>query len=242
MFKRLYQRYPIAVSMVLTIAMLAGLIALVRWLGLEDQIRIALEWIEGLGFWAPVVFVLLDFAGMLLMVPGILFTLGAGFIFGPVEGFLYVWFARASGGLAAFLIGRYAMTERVSQFFLNNKKISRLNEGVVNEGWKFVLLTRIVPFFPFKLSNYVFGMMGFRLRDFLIGNTIGIIPYSVTNTYLGFLAEDLSTLGEDTDTPTWVYIVGLIALVGMVTYMTRIARRSYRKYIPEEEAETGEAG
>lgn len=224
--------------MVLTIAMIAAFVWVIRFFGLEDRMRELLEWIDGLGVWGPVIFIALDLLAMVLMLPGIMFTLGAGFIFGWFEGFTYVWLARAGGGVLTFLIGRHLIPERMLQHFLRNKRMQMMNEGVVDAGWKFIFLTRIVPFFPFKLSNYVFGRMGFRLRDFVIGNSVGIVLYTATNVYIGSLAEDFSSLGEENDTPMWVYILGLVALVVLIGYVNRIARRSFKQYIPEAEDET----
>ena len=45
-----------------------------------------LEWLEGLGAWAPFLFILIDMLVVVLVLPGVIFTLGAGFIFGILRG------------------------------------------------------------------------------------------------------------------------------------------------------------
>jgi len=60
------------------------------------------------------------------------------------------------------------------------------------------MLSRLVPFFPFKLSNYFFGLTRFSLRGLVFGTLVGIIPFSVHNVYLGAIAADLATLGTRT--------------------------------------------
>lgn len=42
-------------------------------------------------------------------------------------------------------------------------------------GCNIVLLTRLVPFFPFKLSNYFFGLTHSSLRGFVLGTIVAVV-------------------------------------------------------------------
>lgn len=93
------------------------------------------------------------------------------------------------------------------------------------------MLTRLIPFFPFKLSNYAFGLTGFRVRDFLIGTAIGTIPISATNVYAGSLAADLVTMDAVTQRGPlqWASLgLGLAALLVLVLVLGKVAQEQMK--------------
>jgi uncharacterized membrane protein YdjX (TVP38/TMEM64 family) len=114
-----------------------------------------------------------------------------------------------------------------------------VNDEFKRAGWKIVLLTSLVPFFPFKLSNYLFGLMQISLRDFIFGVFFGIMPFTITNVYIGSLAADLATIGSRTASRSkmeWtIYGIGVIIAIVAVIYITHLARRALDKYISREE-------
>jgi len=198
-----------------------------------------LEWIDGLGAWAPFLFILIDMLVVVLVLPGVIFTLGAGFMFGILRGSLYVIIGSTIGATIAFLIARYLFSKRATGFFLGHPKLKLVNDEFKRAGWKFVLLTRLVPFFPFKFSNYLFGLMQISLRDFVIGVFFGIIPFTITNVYIGSLAADLATIGSRTASRSkmeWtIYGIGIIIAIVAVIYITHLARRALGQYISRKE-------
>jgi uncharacterized membrane protein YdjX (TVP38/TMEM64 family) len=100
------------------------------------------------------------------------------------------------------------------------------------------MLTRLIPFFPSKISNYFFGLTSFSLRGYVGGSLLGFTPFSINNVYLGSIAGDLSTLGqrnlERTPLEWTLYGAGFLAIVIAVIYLNRLARRALARY-----AETG---
>ncbi|WP_236744457.1 VTT domain-containing protein [Marinobacter similis] len=97
-----------------------------------------------------------------------------------------------------------------------------------------MLLTRLIPFFPGKLSNFLFGLTNFSFGGFVVGTFIGVIPFSLHNVYLGSLTADLSTLGarETARTPLeWgIYGAGFVGTVAAVVFFNRLARRALARY------------
>jgi uncharacterized membrane protein YdjX (TVP38/TMEM64 family) len=90
---------------------------------------------------------------VVLLLPGVLFTTGAGFVFGIVEGTAYVVTGTVLGAVVAFLIARHLFGERARRFVLERSRLRLLSEEAVPHAWKVVLLTRLIPFFPSKLAN-----------------------------------------------------------------------------------------
>src|SRR6476619_2745359 len=63
--------------------------------------------------------------------------------------------------------------------------LKRLIDGVDAEGWRFVAFVRLVPLFPFNLSNYVLGLTRIPLHHYVIATLIGMVPGTVAYTWLG---------------------------------------------------------
>lgn len=215
----------------LFVALILGLVLL---FDLQRYILQLFEWIDTLGLWAPLCYVLLHALVIIFLVPGVFFTLGAGFLFGPVAGTAVIVVATTLGAAAAFAVARWLLGERTARLLLEHPKARIVNAEICHGGWKVVLLTRLIPFFPFKLSNYVFGLMGFRFRDFVLGTFVGVIPLSFTNVYMGSLAADLATLmagpGERSALTWALYGIGLAVAIGLVTYLGRRADRALARY------------
>jgi uncharacterized membrane protein YdjX (TVP38/TMEM64 family) len=109
-----------------------------------------------------------------------------------------------------------------------------VSKELTPHGWKIVLLTRLIPFFPSKIANYFFGLTPFSLRGYVGGSLLGFIPFSIHNVYLGSIAADLSTLGARSADRTpleWaLYGGGFVAAVVAVVILSRLARRALDRY------------
>lgn len=199
------------------------------------------EWLDHIGGWAAPLFILVDMLVVVLVLPGVVLTLGAGFMFGVLKGSLYVIIGTTLGATIAFIIARYFLGEKTARFFLTHSKLEVMDDVIKHEGLKIVLLTRLVPFFPFKLSNYFFGLTQVSLHHFFFGVLFGIIPITVSNVYIGSLAADLATLGSRSASRTnaeWaIYGIGFIIAIGTFVYITRLARKALANYSSEGKIE-----
>lgn len=217
-----------------SVLFVAVILALLIYFDTHQQVLRLLEWLDAQGAWAPLLFILVMALVVVLLLPGVMFTTGAGFVFGVVEGTLYVVLGTTLGAALAFLIARYLFGARAARFILARARLKLVSEELTPQGWKIVLLTRLVPFFPFKLSNYFFGLTRFSLRGFVSGTFVGIIPFSLHNAYLGSIAADIATLGTRSADRTplqWaLYGAGLLATIVAVIYLSRLAHRALAKY------------
>lgn len=189
------------------------------------------EWLDRIGRWAVPLFILVEILAVVLVLPGVILTLGAGFMFGVVKGSLYVIIGTTLGATLAFIIARYLFGERVSSYVLDHVKLKVIDDAVFKkEGLKIVILTRLVPFFPFKLTNYFFGLTQISLPKFFFGVLFGIIPITVNNVYIGSLAANLATLGSRnsrTHAEWAMYGIGFVIVLGTFAYITQLARKEF---------------
>lgn len=217
-----------------SILFVAILLVLLVHFGAHEKVVDLLEWFDAQGPWVPLLFILLMAAVVVLLLPGIFFTTGAGFVFGVVEGSIYVVTGTTLGAVAAFLIARYLFGQRARAFILSHARLRLVSDEITPHGWKIVLLTRLIPFFPSKISNYFFGLTNFSLRGYIGGSFLGFIPFSVHNVYLGSIVADVSVLSErglDRSPLEWgLYGAGFIATVITVVYLNRLARRALARY------------
>jgi uncharacterized membrane protein YdjX (TVP38/TMEM64 family) len=216
------------VRVALVVVAVVALLLLLRWLNVREALIGALEWIRGLGAIGSLIFILLYVLATVLFVPGSILTLGAGFVFGVVRGSILVSVSATLGATCAFLVGRYLVRGWVARRIEGNPKFKAIDEAVAREGWKIVGLTRLSPVFPFNLLNYAFSLTKVRLRDFVFASWLGMIPGTILYVYVGSLAGSLATLGageRQRSAAEWaLYVVGLLATVGVTVYVTRVAR------------------
>lgn len=226
----------IAASVLFITALLAVLIQL----GVHEEVVGLLRWVDAQGLWAPLLFILVMALVVVLVLPGVMFTTGAGFVFGVVEGTLYVVLGTTLGATLAFLLARHVFGQRAARYVRARARLGYLSDEFTPHGWKIVLLTRLVPFFPFKLSNYFFGLTRFTLRDFVAGTFLGIVPFSLHNVYLGALAADVATLGarggERAPLDWALYGAGFLATVVLVLWLNRLARRALARFDADTQA------
>lgn len=226
------------VGILASIAFVGGILVILYSLGIHEQVVVMLQWFEAQGAWAALLFVLLMTITVVALLPGFLFTTGAGFVFGVVEGTIYVVTGTVLGASLAFLIARHLFGDRAKEFVMARARLRLMSDELTPNGWKIVLLTRLIPFFPGKLSNYFFGLTRFSFRGFVGASAVGFIPFSLHNVYLGSIAADLTVLGvrETGRSPLeWaIYGAGFAATVLAVVYLNFLARRALARYTDEE--------
>lgn len=214
--------------------MMGIIVALIIYnLDLQNEVHSLLRWIDETGPLAPLAFICVEIIVVLVLFPGALVTMGAGFLFGVTMGSLYVVIGTTCGALIAFVTARYFLSERAINTLKSYPHLKFVDRALSVEGWRIVLLTRLIPFFPFKLSNYLFGISKFSLRDFFIGTVIGIWPFTIFNVYIGSLVANLTVLGaEETKSPTsWgIYFLGLVVAIFSIIFLSRRARIALKSY------------
>ncbi|AOY86909.1 alkaline phosphatase [Marinobacter salinus] len=229
-----------------SIAGVGAVVGLLYAFGVHQQVLELLHWFDSFGVWAAIMFIGIMVVAVVLLLPGVLLTTGAGFVFGVVEGTVYVVIGTTLGAATAFLIARHFLGDHAHVYIRTRARLSVVSDEMAPHGWKIVLLTRLIPFFPGKLSNFLFGLTNFSFGGFVTGTFFGVIPFSLHNVYLGSLAADLSTLGarEGARSPLeWtIYGAGFIGTVLAVVFLNRLARRALARYRLETESRQEESG
>lgn len=103
----------------------AAILAVLMYFGTHEQVIRLLEWVDAQGVWAPLLFILVM---TLVVMPGVMFTTCAGFVFGVAEGTVYVVVGTTLGAMLAFLIARYLFGARATRFILAHARLKLVSE------------------------------------------------------------------------------------------------------------------
>lgn len=188
------------------------------------------QWVEGLGYWAPVAFIIGYAVFTVGLIPGSILTMAGGALFGLFHGTVYVTIGAVIGATCSFLISRYVARGRFEKSIEGNKKFAAIDRAIAAQGGKIVLLLRLSPAFPFTYLNYVLGLTRVKVSHFVLAS-VGMIPGTFLWVYYGKAIGDVAAIaagtGPEKGTEQWIfYAVGLMATVLVTAYVTKIARRA----------------
>jgi uncharacterized membrane protein YdjX (TVP38/TMEM64 family) len=202
--------------------------AIVAWsLGLHDwarperlaRLRAA---IEGYGPWAPVLYVGGYVLAELCFVPALPLTLLGGVVFGPVWGAVYAWTAATFAAALAFLGARYLARDVVRGWMDRNPRLARIDAAVERHGWRILMITRLVPLFPFNLQNFAYGLTRIPFWTYVGMTALGILPGTIAFT----LASGALSSGGSPARIGWTLAAAAVLIVLVSLAPRWLARRS----------------
>ena len=207
--------------LLLLVVVVAGIGAGLYW---REQLSIdALTTrVDQLGWLAPLVFIGCYAIGAVLFLPGLVFTLAGGVLFGPLYGTFYNLSGATLGATLSFLVARYVASDWAAQH--TGTRLRQLINGVETEGWRFVAFVRLVPLFPFNLLNYALGLTNIRLWHYIISSFVFMAPGAAAYTYLGYAGGEVAGGGEDV---VRKLLLG-IAVVASIAFASRVMLRRRR--------------
>ncbi len=222
------------------LALLAALLALPFIVDVRGYLFAVTEALQAFGPVALVYVAGLYIIACVLMAPGSLLTVAAGFlaaalwpsqpIIALAAGYASVAVGSVCGATAAFLLGRSIARDMIARRIAGNKRFEAIDHAIGHGGFRIVLLLRLSPLFPFNLLNYGLGLTKVKLRDYVLASAIGMAPGTLLYVYLGTTAQSLSTAaagGAQLGWPrTLLLIAGLVATFVVVGYVTRAAKRA----------------
>jgi len=187
------------------------------------------EWISGLGPIASVLYGVFYVIAVLLFVPGLPLTLGAGYLFGFLWGTILVSIASTTAAGLAFLIARHLARPFIEKLARKNPKFDAIDRAIAKSGWKVVALLRLSPLVPFSLSNYLYGLTAVRLGPYLLASWIAMLPATFLYASLGAAGH---SLGQGRARSPWEWVLlglGLVATIAVTILLTRLARKELQK-------------
>jgi uncharacterized membrane protein YdjX (TVP38/TMEM64 family) len=147
-------------------------------------------------YWTPVVFIVVQIVGELMLVPGTPFTIAGGLMFGVFWGSVFSIFCSVTSSMLIFWAMRYMGQSSIIQYLHNRFAIMRrYNLALENHGLRHVVIMRVLPFAPNNFLSIGYGLTKVSALDFAWGTFIGNLPSTIILSYFGNLvvnADDLN--------------------------------------------------
>jgi len=205
-----------------------------------------LKWMRNNPVLGSFVFVLVYFSATVLLLPGSIFTIGAGFVFAQVVGqvggvflgTLVVFLGATSGATVAFIIARYILRSTIENKAKNNKKFGIIDKVVELNGLKVTFLLRLAPIVPFNIFNYFMGITSVTLYQYCLAH-FGLLPGTFVYVFLGTTLSsvaDASGAGFTSNKTVLIILIVLlvVAFIG-IFLLSYYAKKQFNKYVKEIE-------
>lgn len=112
-----------------------------------------------------------------LALPGVTFAVIASGLFGPWIGSLYCLIGATLGATLSFILSRYLLKDSVEGLVRKNKNLYNIIFQTDSEKEMLILMiTRLLPIFPFNLQNFAYGITNISIVMYIIGTFLFMIP------------------------------------------------------------------
>ena len=214
---------------VLLLGLLVLVLILARVFGLGDKLGDLRDWIRGLGPLGPLFFMVIYVIATVTALPGSVFTIAAGALFGSVLGVILVSIAATIGASLAFLIARYFARQAVVNWLGHHEKFQRLDRLTEERGAIIVALTRLTPLFPFNFLNYGLGLTRVHFWTYVFWSWLCMLP----GILLYVVGSDAIFRALAQGRVSWLLIIVFLAVLFSVVVTVRWVNRRLgitRKY------------
>ena len=205
------------------VILLVGVVAIIAaaWaLGLGSRIRQMRGWIDSLGAWGPLVYVLIYAGATVAALPGSVLTVAAGALFGSVLGVIVVSVASTLGASLSFLVARYFARDSVEQWLGGSERFRKLNDLSEGHGQIVVAITRLVPIFPFNFLNYAFGLTRVKFWTYVFWSWLCMLPATIVYV----VGTDAVTRAITERRVPWALLAAVAAVIVILTLLVSHAR------------------
>lgn len=209
------------------------------WLGRDfgHQLPKIERWVGSHGILGWLVFIAAVVVFTSVFFPDTVFAIIAGVLFGVAGGTALIVAGSLLTAAVNFAVSRLLLRNTVRGWLARNPKLAAIERAVNREGLRFQFLLRLTPINPVSVS-YVLGATQTRFATFITA-CLGLIPALFVEVYFGAVASHVAKVsgkvGEHSTLHTTLTIAGLVLSVGLLVYVTRVARRALSGY---EEAPT----
>jgi uncharacterized membrane protein YdjX (TVP38/TMEM64 family) len=222
------------VRLIVLIGIVIALFLTMKFLPVQQWLRNFNDWVGRMGVAGIFIFIIVYAVATVLLAPGSVLTIGAGFVFGLWKGFLAVSAGSTLGAALAFVVAQFIARERVAVITQRNEKFRAIDSAIGKQGAKLIFLLRLSPIIPFNLSNYFYGLTGVKFWPYVLASWIGMMPGTFLYVYIGTAGKAAASVaaGGEAMKHGWQYwtfmSVGLVATIIVTIWVTKIARNALR--------------
>jgi len=152
--------------------------------------------------------------------PGITSAVFAGMLFGPWFGIIVCLVATTIGASIAFIVGRLFLKDAVKPLVGKNKYLKKI---LFDESGKsdliLLMITRLVPIFPYNLQNFAYGITDISFWKYTIYSFLFMLP--------GVAFITIGAAGITSHSHRWAYFAIAGTLFVAVFLLGLILKRKY---------------
>ena len=195
-WRRLRRWSPLAIlvgiSLVVLLSGAAQLLSL-------DRLLASRAWLRGFvdaGFVRALVSAYLVYVGAVVVsVPAsLILTMVCGFLFGIVPGALTAVAGATTGAAIVFAIGRGPGADLLRR--MGGTRIAPLAAGFRRDAFGYIMVLRLLPLFPFWMTNLAPAACGVTMRVFVAATLLGLLPGAFVYAAMGAGIEDVVAAHE----------------------------------------------
>lgn len=190
--------------------------------GDHDEVR---DQIDRLGFWGPVLILVLCLLHSVVFYPAEVVDAAAGFAYGFFPALALVTVGWLLNGLVCWAVGRSVARPLLDRWF-GTERFERAERSIERGGPTLLMAMRLIPILPFSIVSYAAGAARVPLGRFLWTTALGYLPITALSVYFGTRLEGLSL----TDPLVLGSGLALLALLGAGHW---VMRRQSRRPRPE---------
>lgn len=217
--KKLY----LFIGIVLVVLILNHIFGWSTYISDLDNLQILQQMLKENVLFAALIYIAVTIVGcVVLALPGVTFAIAAGLLFGPVLGTVCCSLATTIGAMIAFVMGRFFLKDSIKPMVMKNKYIKKwlFDESGTNEIFV-LMITRLVPLFPYNLQNFAYGITDIKFSTYSICSLIFMLPGTAMYT--------VGTAGFADKENRMLYIGIAIVLAVVVMGMGAFLKKRYFK-------------
>ena len=140
------------------------------------------------GLFGYSLYILLFIIATLFLLPGSILVIAGGIVFGPFLGTLLSLIAATLASSCSFLLARWLGRDLLLKYVGH----SHTFKGIARNGINFLILTRLIPLFPYNIQNYAYGLTTIAFWPYTLISALTTLPGIVIYTVM---ASDLANEG-----------------------------------------------
>ena len=148
-----------------------------------------------------IAFIAIYIAATVFMVPASALTIGSGFLFGLAIGAPATLVGATIGACLLFFIAKSSVGEALKG--IAGPFVGKMEAGFNESPLSYLFTLRLIPIFPFAVSNIAPAILGAKFKDFFISTAVGMIPGTIAYSWIGAGLRgtllDAAAAGQDVD-------------------------------------------
>ncbi|WP_368301908.1 TVP38/TMEM64 family protein [Kluyvera sichuanensis] len=168
-----------------------------------------------------IIYIALFILATVCLLPGSVLVLVGGIAFGPWLGTLLSLIAATAASALSFLLARWLGRALLLKYVGHTATFQAIERGIARSGIDFLILTRLIPLFPYNIQNYAYGLTAIPFWPYTLISALTTLPGIFIYT---LMASELAAHGL-----TLAFILKL-SLAGLALFALAQAAKRYARH------------